>query len=192
MVVALVSGCDERVAAVAAALQETGARVVVSDDPARLAQVAGSLEPASLSCYVQLPVRVDVTGATVVGRVRTFLRNGLLARFDAAEAVLPALRDDATVVLVTGNTPAQGANLPDDFAARHALLDVLAHAVRADKSPGKVRVRTMGPEAAPADIAAVGLRGEPARPRVEPVADDRDLSYQDWRVEVMGLATVQV
>ncbi len=189
---ALVSGCDERVEEVAAALREAGADVVVSVDPARLREVAGAVPPRSLHCYVQLPVVVEVAGPTVVGRVRAFLENGLLARFGSVEAVLPALRADGTLVLVTGNTSTVGGTLPDDRAARQDLLSVLAHAVRADMAPGKVRIRTMGSDAAPSDIAAVGLRGEPVPREDRPRPVDADLDYQDWRVEVMGLATVQV
>ena len=126
----LVSGCDERVAQVADALS-AGGDVISIDDPARLRDIVAGLEPGSLSHYIQLPVNVEVSGSTVVGRVESFLQKGLLARFDAADAVLPALRDDATVVLVSGNTAVDGGGLPDDSAARLALVNVLAHAIRA-------------------------------------------------------------
>jgi hypothetical protein len=191
---ALVSGCDERAEQVAQALREGGADVSVVDDPARLQEIAARLEPGTLSCYVQLPVYVDVSGATLVGRVRTFLQKGLLARFDAADAVLPALRDDATVVLVSGNTAVEGGSMPDDAAARFALLNVLAHAVRAEKAPGVVRVRMVEADTPPEQIAGVALRGEPVRRSAVAQVQQREaeMSYEDWRAEVMGLATVQV
>jgi hypothetical protein len=191
---ALVSGCDERVAQVVAALREGGADVIPVDDPARLRDVVADLEPGSLSHYVQLPVIVDVSGSTVVGRVRTFLEKGLLARFDAADVVLPVLQEDATVVLVSGTTAVNSGTMPDDSAARFALLNVLAHAIRAEKSPGIVRVRMVEADTGPADIAAVALRGERPRTRMTAMLQVREaeMSYQDWRIEVMGLATVQV
>lgn len=191
---ALVSGCDGRVAEVAEALRAGGAHVVEVDDPALLREAAAGLAGESLSCYVQLPVRVDVSGATLVGRVHTFLQKGLLARFEAADLVLPALRDDATVVLVSGNTAIEGGAMPDDSAARFALLNVLAHAVRAEKAPGVVRVRMLEADSSAADIAAVGLRGERVRSRglAQVQAREAEMSYEDWRTEIMGLATVQV
>lgn len=190
----LVSGCDDRVTQVAAALRDSGAEVVMVQDPAHLAQTAAELEPGSLSYYVQLPVTIDVSGTTLVGRVRDFLQRGLLARFDAADAVLPALRDDATVVLVSGNTAVEGGSMPDDAAARFALLNVLAHAVRAEKAPGVVRVRMLPADTPATEVASVALQHDhPVRvPLVELPAGADELSYEDWRVEVMGMATVQV
>jgi len=189
----LVSGCDERVAQVAAALSE-GGNVIQIDDPARLRDIVAGLPPGSLSHYIQLPVNVEVSGSTVVGRVESFLQQGLLARFDAADAVLPALRDDATVLLVSGNTAVDGGGLPDDSAARLALVNVLAHAIRAEKAPGVVRVRVLEPGTTPSEIAAVALRGERlvARSMARIQARESEMSYADWRIEVMGLATVQV
>ncbi len=190
----LVSGCDDRVKPVAAALRALGGEVVAVDDPARVAEVVQTLEPGSLACFVQLPVSIEVAETSVVGRVRAFLERGLLRRFTTAEAVLPALRQDATVVLVSGNTAAEGASLPDDAAARVALLEVLAHALRADKAPGKLRVRVVHASAEPDAIAAVALQGAaaPTPGSASLRARESDLSYEDWRVEVMGLATVQV
>ena len=191
---ALVSGSDERVEHVADALRRLGAEVVVVHDPGDVPQIAAGLEPGSLAAYVQLPISVDVSEASVVGRVRAFLQRGLLARFDAAEALLPALRPEATVVLVSGNTASEGSSLPDDAAARFALLDVLAHALRADKAPGRLRVRVVQGDVPADDVAAVALRGAPApRPGAPGLRGrESDLSYEDWRVEVMGMATVQV
>lgn len=190
----LVSGCDDRVTQVAAALRDSGAEVVMVQDPAQLAETAAQLEPGSLSYYVQLPVTIDVSGATLVGRVRTFLQRGLLARFDAADAVLPALRDDATVVLVSGNTAVEGGSMPDDAAARFALLNVLAHAVRAEKAPGVVRVRILPADTPATEVATVAVQHDHSVPAalVELRAREDELSYEDWRAEVMGMATVQV
>jgi hypothetical protein len=191
---ALVSGCDDRVEQVAAALGRGGAEVISVGAPAELLNVAAGLDPDSLSYYIQLPVSVDVAGSTLVGRVQTFLEKGLLARFAAADAVLPALREDATVVLVSGTTAIDGGGMPDDRAARFALLNVLAHAIRAEKAPGVMRVRILGADTTAAEVAAVALRTE--RPRLRAMAHlqarEAEMSYADWRIEVMGLATVQV
>jgi hypothetical protein len=188
---ALVSGSDERVEQVAQALRDAGADVVTVDDLGRLAEIAQGLEPGSLSCYVQLPVAVQVSGECVVHRVRTFLEGGLLARFDTAAAVLPALSDEAVVVLVGGNTTPEGDSLPDDAAARRSLLNVLAHALRADRAPGRLRVRVLDGGSGPDAIAAAGFGTSPSR-GTKLREQQSDLSYEDWRAEVMGMATVQV
>jgi hypothetical protein len=188
----LVSGSDERVREVADALREAGADVVVVDLPA-LPGVVASLPAGSLQGYVQLPVSVPLEGASVVQRVRGFLEGGLLARFDAVQAVLPALAADARVLLVAGNTATAGRDLPDDRAARVALLEVLSHAIRADRAASPVRVHVLDQRPA-AELAEVVLRSSvPASPQV---ADLRrrevEMSYDDWRTEVLGMATVEV
>ena len=138
-------------------------------------------------------VPIALKDLIAVAGVHTFLQKGLLARFEAVDAVLPALREDATVVLVSGTTAIDGGGMPDDREARFALLNVLAHAIRAEKAPGIVRVRILGADTAAA-VAAVALT--PERPRVRGMAlvhaREAEMSYADWRIEVMGLATVQV
>lgn len=187
----LVSGGDERVREVADALRAAGAEVVAVDDLARLREAVDGLD-GRLQGYVQLPVSVPVEGSSVVERVHGFLEGGLLSRFDAARTVLPALDEDARVVLVTGNTTSGARELPDDRAARAALLDVLAHAVRADGGPS-VRVAVLDQRPA-GELADAVLRAAPPEPAA--VADLRrrevELSYDDWRTEVLGLATVEV
>lgn len=189
----LLSGSDERVAEVAAVLRSAGAEVLAVEDPQQLAGVLTGLSPGALAGYVQLPVRLAVEGRSVVQRVRGFLEGGLLSRFDAAQAVLPLLADDARVVLVAGNTTRGGRDLPDDRAARLALLEVLAHALRADAGASGVRVTVLD-QRSPDEIAAVALRE--VAPLPAEVADLRrredELSYDDWRTEVLGMATVEV
>ena len=65
---ALVSGCDDRVEQVAAALGRGGAEVISVGDPAELLNVAAGLDPDSLSYYIQLPVSVDVADSDRRGR----------------------------------------------------------------------------------------------------------------------------
>ena len=192
---ALVSGCDERVGQVAEELRREGLDVVEVAEPSGLREAARGFAPGELSVYVQLPVNVDVAGATLVGRVQMFLQRGLIARYDAVDAVLPALRDDATVVLVSGNAAVEGGGMPDDASARFALLNVLAHAIRAEKAPGIVRVRMVPAGTGPDRVAGVAVGRERARPQrdLEDLrAREDEMSYEDWRTEVMGLATVEV
>lgn len=189
----LVSGNDSRVAAVAAAVRQAGVEVLTVDDPQRLADAVAGLAPGSLSGYVQLPVRLQLEGSSVVGRVRSFLEGGLLARFDGICTVLPLLAEGARVLLVAGTTTSDGKDLPDDRSARFALLEVLAHALRAEVAPRGLRVQVLD-QRSPDELAAAVLRA--ATPVPPEVADLRrregELSYDDWRTEVLGLATVEV
>lgn len=191
---ALISGAAPLAEAVAAALRQAGAEVVVTDDVQRVAEVVAGLEPGSVDAYLQLPVSLASRGDTVVARVRQFLSEGLLARFEAVEAVLPVLAPGARVLLVSGTTPLDAGDLPDDRRARLALLEVLAHAVRADGSASRVRVHTLSSGRGADELAAVAL-GQ-GRPEPAAVADlqarESEMSYEDWRTEVLGLATVEV
>ncbi len=189
----LVSGSDHRVEELAAALRGAGAEVLSVDDPAAVGEAVAGLPAGSVHAYVQLPVTVPLEGESVVRRVRGFLQGGLLSRFDAVSAALPVLADDARVLLVVGNTSSVGTDLPDDRAARLALLEVLSHAIRADKAPAAVRVHVV--EQCPAEelAAAVLGSGAPVRPEVADLQRrEVDLSYDDWRTEVLGMATVEV
>jgi len=150
------------VAAVSAALRQAGAEVTAVDDLEKLDAALAGISPGSLDCYVQLPVQLRARGGTVTERVRNFLADGLLARFATASAILPV-----------------EASEPDDHKARLALLDVLAHAIQADKQATRIEVRVL-PHDDPAErIAAVALRADLT---VEP-----KMSFDEWRVEVMGL-----
>jgi hypothetical protein len=184
----VVTGAAEQVAAVATALRDAGAEVIAVDDLEGLGAAVAGIAPGSLDCYVQLPVHVGARGDAVIERVRNFLEDGLLARFAAASTILPTVSDKGRVVLVGGNTPVE-ASAPDDQSARTALLDVLAHAIQADKSATRFGVRVL-PHDEPAEhIAAVALGGEPTREQslASLRAREPEMSFADWRVEVMGL-----
>jgi len=184
----LVTGAVERVAAVSEALRAAGAEVTAADDLAELGPVVAALEPESLDCYVQLPVHVAARGDAVIERVRNFLEDGLLARFGAASVILPALSDGGRVVLVGGNTPVE-ASAPDDQSARLALLDVLAHAIQADKLATRFGVRVLPHDESAEHIADVALGGELTREQALASlrAREPEMSFDDWRIEVMGL-----
>ena len=138
----VVTGAAQPVAAVSKALRHAGAEVIAVDDLGKLDAALAGISAGSLDGYVQLPVHVEARGASVVERVRNFLQDGLLARFAAVSTILPAMSDDARVVLVGGNTLLE-ASAPDDHSARLALLGVLAHAISADKSATRADVRVL-------------------------------------------------
>ena len=184
----VVTGATEQVAAVSAALRDLGAEVTAVDDLGKLGAAVACLAPGSLDCYVQLPVHVAARGDAVIERVRNFLEDGLLARFAAASTILPAVSDSGRIVLVGGNTPVE-ATAPDDQSARLALLDVLAHAIQADQLATRFGVRVLPHDESAEHIAAVALGGEPTREQALASlrAREPEMSFDDWRVEVMGL-----
>jgi len=188
----VVTGAAAQVAAVSTALREAGAEVIAVDDLRQLDAAVAGISPGSLDCYVQLPVHVAARGHAVIDRVRNFLEDGLLARFSAASTILPAMSEGGRVVLVGGHTPVE-ASAPDDQSARLALLDVLAHAIQADSSATRIGVRVL-PHDEPAEhIADIALGGKPTRDQAlaELRAREPEMSFDDWRVEVMGLVNGQ-
>lgn len=184
---ALVTGSAERVADVGDALASAGFEVERVDDLATLAARCDALGPTSVDCYVQLPVEVRSEKATLVERLHDLLARGLLARFEAASAVLATLRPGAAVVLVAGNAVAPG-SLPDDHDARFALMGVLAHAIRAEKEADGVRTALLDPSRTPADIARVAATGRGAH-HADPPEPAEEMDYSDWRLAVLGRAS---
>jgi len=185
----VVTGAAERVAAVSEALRHAGAEVIAVDDLGKLDAALAGIAPGSLDGYVQLPVHVVARGNTVVERVRNFLEDGLLARFTATSTILPAISGEGRVVLVGGNALVE-ASAPDDQSARLALLGVLADATQADRSATRIAVRVLPHDELAESIAAVALGGaEPTREHAlaELMAREPKMSFDDWRIEVMGL-----
>lgn len=189
---ALISGSPDRVAALSAELTQRDCEVVAVDDLGRLADVCESVGNGAIDHYVQLPVNVPSTGGTVVGRLRTFLSGGLLARFEAVSSVLPTLRPNASVVLVAGNLPGE-LTAPDDRQARISLLRVLAQAILADTAPMPVRTAVVEHSRTPYQIAEITLDPTASRLRVISEAAERypDMTYDDWRLAVLSLATIE-
>ncbi|MEO7944442.1 MAG: hypothetical protein ABIR34_13670 [Marmoricola sp.] len=182
---ALITGSPERVASLAKGLEQAGDEPVSLDD---LGPATGAIDR-----YVQLGTTVPARGDTVVRRVHSFLSDGLLERFALAERILPLLAEDATVLLVGGNLSAETA-APDDQAARLMMLRVLAHAIRADLAPKRVRVRVITGERSDEEIVQFALSGA-KDPRAElPILEALDpaRSYEDWRTQVLGMAQVEV
>jgi hypothetical protein len=177
----LVSGIAELVSDVAAVLREQDAEVVEVDDLADVPRVCKDAGPASFDGYVQLPASFTVEGDTAVERVHHFFAEGVLARFPALAAALPALKPDSRLTFVTGVLP-QDVSTEDDVAARAALLRVLGRAAQADAANG-LRVCTVGSGATPKDIAltALGRNSDAGAFTSEP--DE----YSEWRIELLGM-----
>ena len=182
--VALVTGSPDHVASLRRVFEANGTEAL------SLADLRPGTGP--IDFYVQLGVTVPARGETVVRRAHAFLNDGLLERFLAAERLMPLLADNATVLLVAGNLPAEIAD-PDDRNARLALLRVLAHAMRADLAPSQVRIRVVTGERSDDEIAAYALSG--AKDPLADLATEHDAvtgkTYEDWRIAVMGLVHVE-
>ena len=200
----VLTGAGAAAAPVQAELESAGVRVItVPDEAGDAASVVSSAIAARtagqhVDAYVQLPKLLAVeqtpSGGSLVARMGQFLADGLLARFQMAAAVLPHLAEDASVVLVGGNTPVPGTAV-DDQEARLALLRVLAHALRAEEAPRHLRVRVLPHGTATQTVAATALGREDAAQKpasaAPPGNSDVDMSYEDWRTQVLGLATVE-
>jgi hypothetical protein len=190
MTTVLVTGGGQRLTEVAEALRAAGAETTVVDTPDRL---GAAVDGKTFDGYVQLPVSMTPREGTLVSRVEQFLSEGLLSRFRAAETVLPTLAGSAVVLLVGGQTNVN-ADAPDDHEARAALMRVLAHALRAEKAPEHLVVRTADPSWTAEDIANKITSGGASRKPADDGDGGRDAigkAYADWRTEVLGLATVE-
>ncbi len=187
MPVALVSGSEPDL--VAAALERLGFTVITADAADKVAAAVEGIAPGSLTSYVQLPVRLGIRGESAVTVIRNFLTEGLLARFDTAQAALPALAERACVVLVAGNHPASTA-VPDDAAARLALLRVLGRCLLVE-SGGSLMVKIADHQHTPETIAA--LVSAPAEAQLQIFEDlsapeeTPSLPYVDWRQLLLEL-----
>jgi hypothetical protein len=183
----LVSGIAELVSDVAAVLRENGAEVVEVDDIAAVPQACAAAGPGAFDGYVQLPATFTVRGDTAVERVHHFFSDGVLARFPAITAALPALTPSARVTFVKGVLPPE-VSTEDDVAARASLVRVLGHAARAD-GPADLRVNVLGSGATPKEIALTALGRNPEWETL--TAGFAGGSYADWRVELLGLMSAE-
>jgi hypothetical protein len=206
MTAVLVSGATVYVERVAAALEEHGAEVTRVTELSELPSVCAAAGQGAFGSYVQLGVNLRVEGGTAIERVRHFYGSGVLGRFTALAAVLPAMAPGGRITFVLGALPwkdaALGMILPaagdpdvakleatyDVGEARRALTRVLSHAARAD-AEGELVVRILEADAGSEQIAGTALGHVAATGEV----DDRtaEMSYADWRVEMMGAALVQ-
>jgi hypothetical protein len=186
--IALVTGAPARVGEVSGALEEAGYKVLQVPEPGDVGAACSGIEPGSLACYVQLPKETKVEGSSLIGRVRQFLAEGLLARFEQASAVIPYMAHDGCVVLVAGNLP--GAATPDDRHARIDLLRVLARAILAECEGNDVRAVVVANDRSPADIAEIARhKGDESGKKAAEVAAIGDMNYADWQREYLTLTT---
>jgi hypothetical protein len=185
---ALVTGSAARVDDVAAALEDAGYSVVRVPEPGDVAEACAGIDPNSLACYVQLPKDTRVDAPSLIGRVRQFLAEGLLSRFEQAATVVPCMAKDGCVILVAGNLP--GAATPDDRCARIDLLRVLARSVLAECEGSDVRAVVVGTDRSPSDIADIARRrGDRSGKQAEEVAALGDMNYADWQREYLSLTS---
>ena len=185
---ALVTGSATRVEEVSAALEAAGYEVLRVPEPNDVAEACSGIEPGSLACYVQLPKDTKVDAPSLIGRVRQFLAEGLLSRFEQAATVVPCVAKDGCVILVAGNLP--GAATPDDRHARIDLLRVLARAVLAECDGSEVRAVVVGNDRSPSDIADIARRkGDESGKKAAEVAAIGDMNYADWQREFLSLTT---
>jgi hypothetical protein len=184
----LVSGVDSLVAEVAAAARADGASVTEVVDLTAVPEVCAAAGTRAFDSYVQLPASFQLAGETTIERVHHFYANGVLARFTALAAALPSLAPDARLTFVLGRLPADVAT-SDDRAARRSLTRVLAGAARADMPDGHLDIRMLDAGCPAADIARIALGRQPAQPDLV----DRlpELSYTEWRIEMMGLISAE-
>ena len=183
----LVSGAPERVEAVAKILRAQDCTVVEVDDLERVPQACAEAGEGAFDAYVQMPAAFGIEGGTALERLHHFYVNGVLARFPAMNAAMPALKHGGRITVVAWQLPAEVAT-DDDIEARRALFRVLAHAAQADGG-GETVVRVLGSSTSPEDVAQVALGQEAARPAsVESLSA---VSYADWRVELLGLVSVE-
>ena len=185
---ALVTGSATRVEEVSTALEEAGYNVVRVPEPNDVTEACSAIEPGSLACYVQLPKDTKVDAPSLIVRVRQFLAEGLLSRFEQAATVVPCVAKDGCVILVAGNLP--GAATPDDRHARIDLLRVLARAVLAECDGSDVRAVVVGNDRSPRDIADIARRkGDESGKKAAEVAAIGDMNYADWQREFLSLTT---
>lgn len=183
----LVSGARELVSQVSAVLREQGHTAVEVDDLADVPRVCAEAGDGAFGGYVQLPASFTVRGDSAVGREHHFFADGVLARFPAVTAALPALAPDARITFAMGVLPPE-ISTDDDVAARAALVRVLGHAARAD-GPAGLRISVVGSGSTPKEVALTALG---RNPEWEAAAEFSGGSYADWRVEVLGLMSAEM
>jgi len=184
----LVSGIPAQAAEIAAALRARGADVTEVTEVGDTAAITAACSGKTFDSYVQLAETFEIQGDSAIERVRHFYADGVLNRFTVLAAVLPALVPTANVTFVLGHLPPEVAT-DDDREARRALTRVLSHAARADMPDGRLTIRIMEAQSPADKVAQVALGLDPTRQEV--MERLHELSYADWRVELLGLASVE-
>jgi hypothetical protein len=183
----LVSGARDRVEAVSKILREHDCTVVEVDDLERVPQACAEAGEGAFDAYLQLPAAFAIEGGTALERLHHFYVKGVMARFPAMNAAVPSLKPGGRITVVAWPLPAEVAT-DDDIEARRALYRVLAHGAQADAGDD-LAVRVLGSSTSTEDIVLAALGKESARPTsVESLSA---VSYADWRVELLGLVSVE-
>ena len=116
----LISGAPDRVEAVAAVLRGHDCQVVEVDDLERVPQACAEAGEEAFDAYVQLPAYFGIEGRTALERLHHLFVKGVMARFPAMNAAVPALKPGGRVRVVAWRLPADVAT-DDDIVARRAL-----------------------------------------------------------------------
>jgi len=183
----LVSGAPERIAEVAKVLRAQDCTVVEVDDLANVPAACQEAGENAFDAYLQMPAAFQIEGETALERLHWFYVKGVLARFPAMNAAIPSLKPGGRVTVVAWPLPAEVAT-DDDIEARRALYRVLAHGAQADAGDD-LAVRVLGSSTSAEDVVAAALGREHARPTT--VETLSAVSYADWRVELLGLVSVE-
>ena len=183
----LVSGAPERIAEVAKVLRAQDCTVVEVDDLANVPAACQEAGENAFDAYLQMPAAFQIEGDTALDRLHWFYAKGVLARFPAMKAAIPSLKPGGRVTVVAWPLPAEVAT-DDDIEARRSLYRVLAHGAQADAGDD-LAVRVLGSSTSAEDVVAAALGREHARPTT--VETLSAVSYADWRVELLGLVSIE-
>lgn len=188
---ALVTGGGDRVGAVARALRAAGLSVVEARDEVAVGDALVAAGKPTLDAYVQLPVEVRVSARSITAQLGALLEQGIVSRFRTADTVLEHLSSDAHVVLVPGNLPPD-LSTPDDHEARLALLRALAHALRVDRASHSLSVTVASVDHSPQDLARLAVGAHVPHPAPPDYASMwPEMTYDEWRLAVLGLETLE-
>ena len=184
----LVSGMAAQVAAVAAALRERGATVTEVPDLDDVPAVAAAAGAGAFDSYVQLPATFAIEGDTAVLRVHNFFADGVLARFPAL-AGRPARPDPARGGSRSSSGSCRSRSPPPTTGRRGRHSSGCCRTRPAPTPAATWRCGSWTPAPSPDEIALVALGRDPTREAVlEHLAD---MNYEDLRVELLGLVSVE-
>jgi hypothetical protein len=195
---AVVTGSAELVADITPAMEKEGfaTHSVPNNGLDQLERIRALVPARTLDCYVQLPTTdLDRDGVASVAGLRALVANALLARLDILAALAHLIAPAGRLVIVSGD---RAGTVRDVDLGLPGIAGVLAEAVLAGKGAQNVQVTVVGGDRTAADIAAVArghappLRTTTSSPGVALggyAAVSPELSFVDWRQEVLGLAT---
>lgn len=183
----LVSGAPERIAQVSTVLRDQDCTVVEVDDLDAVPAACAKAGAHAFDAYLQMPAYVAIEGKTALERLHHFYAQGVLARFPAMNAAVPSLKPGGRITVVAWPLPAEVAT-DDDIEARRALYRVLAHGAQADGGDDLV-VRVLGSSTSAEDIVLAALGRETIRAAAAESLSG--VSYADWRVELLGLVSIE-